>query len=67
MYGSLSWDGIRNTPPPVMLGSRSLKNYIWRPQEELYDMGKDPQEVNNLAQNKEYENVFREYRAKLEA
>ncbi|KFX96154.1 hypothetical protein O988_05442 [Pseudogymnoascus sp. VKM F-3808] len=67
MYGSLSWDGIRNTPPPVMLGPRSLKNYIWRPQEELYDLEKDPQEVNNLALNKEYEDTVREYRAKLEA
>lgn len=67
MYGSLSWDGIRNTPPPVMLGQRTLKNYIWRPAEELYDMENDPHEVHNLALEKEYTELVNEYRTKLES
>ncbi|CZR58869.1 related to N-sulphoglucosamine sulphohydrolase precursor [Phialocephala subalpina] len=66
IYGSLSWEGIRNTPPPVMVGSRPLKNYIWRPAEELYDLENDPQEVKNLAGEKEYEELMKELRAKLE-
>lgn len=46
--GSLTWEGIRNTNPP-MLGSRSLKSYLQRPAEELYDLEADPEEVKNLA------------------
>ncbi|KAH8799681.1 alkaline-phosphatase-like protein [Xylogone sp. PMI_703] len=59
--------GIRNTPPPVMLGQRPLKNYIWRPAEELYDLENDPEEVHNLAQQPEYTELVREHREKLEA
>lgn len=47
LYGSLTWEGIRNSSS-LMLGSRSLKSYIQRPAEELYDVEADPEEVNNL-------------------
>lgn len=50
LYGSLTWEGIRNTNPP-MLGSRSLKSYIQRPAEELYDLEADPEEVKNVAKD----------------
>ncbi|RDW80299.1 hypothetical protein BP6252_04937 [Coleophoma cylindrospora] len=67
LYGSLSWDGIRNTKPPVYIGPRALKDYIFRPQEELYDLVNDPQEVRNLAGEEAYENVLKELREKTEA
>ncbi|KAF8859686.1 alkaline phosphatase-like protein [Acephala macrosclerotiorum] len=66
IYGSLSWEGTRNSPPPVMVGSRLLKNHIRRPAEELYDLDNDPQEVKNLAADKDYEGLVKEMRMRLE-
>ncbi|KAJ6441593.1 arylsulfatase [Purpureocillium lavendulum] len=36
-------------PSPAMIGKRTLKSYIRRPAEELYDLDADPDEVRNLA------------------
>lgn len=70
LYVSYTWEGIRNSAggdgSKIMLGQRPLKNYLHRPPEELYDMENDPNEVDNLAGNPEYENVLVEMRAKLE-
>jgi N-sulfoglucosamine sulfohydrolase len=65
LYASLSFEGMRNSEPP-MVGQRKLKDYIFRPPEELYDLDNDASEINNLAGEKEYEDVLKEMRAKLE-
>ncbi|TKA67357.1 hypothetical protein B0A55_09685 [Friedmanniomyces simplex] len=49
LYASIAFEGIRNMEPPVMMGQRKLKDYIFRPPEELYDLDADPDEVRNLA------------------
>jgi N-sulfoglucosamine sulfohydrolase len=67
LYGSLSWEGIRNTKPPVTVGTRPFKDYIFRPQEELYDLEHDPQEVRNLAGVTEFAEVLKDCREKTEA
>lgn len=66
IYGSLSWEGIRNREP-VMIGARPLESYIRRPPEELYDLIDDPQEVRNLALEAEYNDLVFEMRARMEA
>jgi N-sulfoglucosamine sulfohydrolase len=71
LYGSLAWDGIRHSQPKgkedeVMVGSRKLKDYIFRPAEELYDLENDELEVNNLAGDKEFASVLLELRTRLE-
>lgn len=44
--------------PPVMVGNRTLKNYIFRPAEELYDLEQDRQEIRNLAGDEEHKDLL---------
>jgi hypothetical protein len=37
-----------------------------RPAEELYDVKRDPYQINNIAQNKQYQDILADMRAKLE-
>jgi len=62
LYASVAFEGIRNMKPPVMVGQRKLKDYIFRPAEELYDLENDPHEVQNLAEDKEYETLLLQFR-----
>lgn len=66
LYGSLSWEGIRNANP-VAIGKRSLKDYIRRPPEELYDLTNDPFEVNNLTSDPDHQKTLLDLRAQTEA
>lgn len=65
LYASLSFEGMRNQKKPVMIGNRTLKDYIFRPPEELYDLEKDPQELNNLASDPKHESLLLEMRETL--
>ena len=65
LYASLSFEGIRNQETPVMVGNRSLKDYIFRPPEELYDLGSDPQELKNLVGDDEHKDILLEMREHL--
>jgi len=66
LYGSLTWEGIRNRKP-VMLGSRTLKDFIRRPPEELYDLEMDPLEIKNLAPDPAHRALLTELRSDLES
>ena len=65
LYASLSFEGMRNQNKPVMIGNRTLKDYIFRPPEELYDLEKDPQELHNLASDPDHESLLLEMRETL--
>lgn len=60
LYGSLSWEGIRNKdgPGPVIIGKRPLDKYLFRAPEELYDLDHDPDEVVNVVGKAEYQGVL---------
>lgn len=69
LYASLTWEAMRNSGGPgkeAMIGPRTLKNYIRRPPEELYDLDQDPQEINNLASDPDFQGIVNELRADLE-
>lgn len=69
IYGSLTWEDVRDSEknPSKTVGSRPLKDYFFRPAEELYDLESDPLEVRNLARDPDHAQVLDELRTKLEA
>jgi N-sulfoglucosamine sulfohydrolase len=78
IYGSLSWEDVRNQVASSkegevgevggekMIGKRKLKDYFFRPPEELYDVWADPLEVMNLAADPGHSGVLEGMRTKLE-
>ncbi|MCK4751976.1 MAG: sulfatase-like hydrolase/transferase [Planctomycetes bacterium] len=48
-------------------GKRSIDAYIHRPKFELYDLEKDPDEINNLAGDSKFAKVLEELKGKLKA
>lgn len=71
LYASLSFDAMRNTGDPktgkpAMVGHRTLKDYVFRPAEELYDLDADPAEVRNLAEDPSHRHHLIRMRAALE-
>lgn len=49
LWASRTWQSVLRAGQRGMLGKRSARNYLRRPPEELYEISKDPDEVNNLA------------------
>lgn len=67
LYGSLSWEDIRNsTDSEIKVGDRKLKDYFFRPPEELYDLENDPNEVQNLVNDADHATVLNELRKRLD-
>jgi N-sulfoglucosamine sulfohydrolase len=64
LWFSQTWQDIIKRGEKVY-GRRSIDAYIHRPKFELYDLGKDPDEINNLAEDERYTNVFEELKGKL--
>jgi len=64
LYASPTWQGIleRND---AMMGVRRVDEYINRPREELYDLERDPDEVDNLAGRAQYASVLDGLRRRL--
>ena len=54
---------VRKGGPKAMAGKRSAQAFLHRDAEELYDVRKDPDEVNNLATSAGHQAVLKQLRA----
>jgi N-sulfoglucosamine sulfohydrolase len=66
LWGSKSWQGILKRGD-TMMGQRSVKDYLNRPREELYDLAKDPNELKNVATDPAYADVLAGLRQRVRA
>jgi N-sulfoglucosamine sulfohydrolase len=66
MEVSPSWKAIASTPG-AKLGKRSVKSFLHRPAEELYDLGKDPLELNNLVGHSAHAAVLADLKQQLDS
>ncbi len=66
LYNSLTWQWLLKHHID-RLGSRTLQKYLHRPQFELYDLQKDPDELHNLASDAAYAKELERMKTKLKA
>jgi N-sulfoglucosamine sulfohydrolase len=64
IHSSPTWQSVINRDPPL-LGKRPVEAFIDRPRHELYDLARDPHEVENLAADPEFASVLEEMQARL--
>jgi N-sulfoglucosamine sulfohydrolase len=64
LYASFSWQAILRRKDGMM-GKRSVRQYLHRDREELYDLSKDPNELENVAGNPSYATALEEMRREL--
>ncbi|WP_020532601.1 sulfatase family protein [Flexithrix dorotheae] len=67
LWASITWQSVFNNGEDAVYGKKSVKDYIDRAEFELYDIGSDPHESNNLAGLPEYQDVLNRYKEKLKA
>ena len=64
LYTALAWQGIMKSGQKA-IGKRSVDAFLHRPEFELYDLERDPFEVENLADDSKHRAIFTEYRDKI--
>ncbi|MCA9041189.1 MAG: sulfatase [Planctomycetaceae bacterium] len=65
LFASPTWQSVLKSEKEIY-GKRTVYNYLHRPEFELYDLKKDPDELYNLAYDKEHQDVYEELSAKLQ-
>jgi N-sulfoglucosamine sulfohydrolase len=64
LWFSSTWQSIyRNNTE--YFGKRKVKDYLFRPEFELFDLSKDPAEIHNLSINKEYAVILDSLKQKI--
>lgn len=61
---SYTWKSIVQNKMPA-LGKRKINDFLHRPEFELYDLEKDPDEIRNVAKDPEHQQVYEQLLAKL--
>jgi N-sulfoglucosamine sulfohydrolase len=61
---SSTWQGTLRSKA-ANYGRRSVQAFLQRPRFELYDLDKDPHEINNVAKSPQYEKIFNDLLVRL--
>ena len=67
LWKSATWQEALKNRPDALYGKRTIAAYTHRPQFELYDVEKDPNEVSNLAADPKHAATLEQLKAKLKA
>jgi N-sulfoglucosamine sulfohydrolase len=65
LWNSATWQYSLQHGEEFMYGHRTIKSFVNRPQFELYDLERDPDEVHNLADDPQHRQVLAELQQKL--
>lgn len=66
LWDSLTWQAVMKRDMKTY-GKRKVKDYLHRPEYELYDLQNDPHEINNIADKAEHKELLEELKAKIRA
>jgi N-sulfoglucosamine sulfohydrolase len=64
LWASSTWQSIYRNDIEYF-GPKKVKDYLFRPEFELYDLAKDPNELNNLTNNKDFKKVLETMKTKM--
>ncbi|HZL89912.1 MAG TPA: sulfatase [Pirellulaceae bacterium] len=67
LWEASTWQDVFQHGPDTAYGKRSVRQYIHRPQFELYDLAADPDETKNLADDPQHAKLLGELKEKLKA
>ena len=65
LWEASTWQDVFQHGPDTAYGKRSVRQYIHRPQFELYDLAADPDETKNLADDPAHAELLAELKGKL--
>jgi len=64
LWASSTWQSIYRNNVEIY-GQRKVKDYLFHPEFELFNLDKDPGELNNLALNPEYKTLLEDLKLKM--
>jgi len=64
--GRTYWDSWAEKAKTDVKAAETIKRYQARPREELYDIARDPHEMQNLAADRRFTRVLEDFRARVE-
>jgi N-sulfoglucosamine sulfohydrolase len=64
LWASSTWQSIYRNKIENF-GPKKVQDYLFRPEFELYDLEKDPGELNNLTNNKDFKEVLESMKSKM--
>ncbi len=67
LWASPTWQAVLKQGEKGMLGRRPVSRFLRRPPEELYDITRDPDEVDNLASSAEHRGTLEKMRGQVDA